>query len=263
MTPATLPTETANGTRPTGLPVDTFRDAAPFLRRPFTPDAVKFKPQSVKNGKTLVVAYFDVRLVIERLNLVCPHLWSDRYEPTPGGLMWCHLTVDGITRSDVGEGIGKNVVTDALKRAAVKFGVGVSVKAIPMTFLEGEIKYMDAAATKLCRERYSAWLDAVGREQFGDPFDHGDTGDGQDEDAPVPDGEERNASVEQIAAIHALFPQSALTPEDFHALLDSVGVGQAESAAQRVAGASAAQALAVAKALEVHARSKSLVGANS
>lgn len=179
------------------LPVESFRDAAPLLRRPFSVDAVRWKPQSVtKTGKTLVVAFIDARLVVERLNLVCPHLWHDAYEPTPAGLMWCHLTVDGITRSDVGEGKGKALVSDALKRAAVRFGVGVSLYAIPQTYLDGEVKFLNAGHTRFLRERYTGWLTEHGAQAFGDPLDHGDAPDGS-----VGDPDEPAAPVEPEAPV--------------------------------------------------------------
>jgi len=159
------------------FPVESYRDAARHLRRPFTAEAVKFKPQSqTKSGKTLCVAYIDARLAIERLNLVVPDRWSDTFESVGGGLMWCHLTIDGITRSDVGEGKGKALVSDALKRAAVHFGVGVSLYAIPSMLLSGRVEFMYPDSTEYgeLRKRYRAWLDANGREAFGEPLDHGD-----------------------------------------------------------------------------------------
>jgi hypothetical protein len=160
------------------FPVDSFREAASHLRRPFTPAAVKFKPQSVtKTGKTLCVAYIDARLVIERLNLICPHLWHDAYEPTPKGAMWCHLTVDGITRSDVGEGQGKGLVSDALKRAGVHFGIGVSLYAVPQQYLDGEIKYLSDQHQRQLRTNYERWLKGQGIQAFGEPLDHGDAED--------------------------------------------------------------------------------------
>jgi hypothetical protein len=50
--------------------------------------------------------------------------------------MWCDLTIDGITRSDVGEGVGKALVSDSFKRAGVRFGIGVSLYAIPKMMLD-------------------------------------------------------------------------------------------------------------------------------
>lgn len=182
----------ANGTSPdatSAVPVDTYQDAAPLLRRPFTPAAVKWKVQAanVDGGWALIVAHIDARLVIERLNLVCPHLWTgEEYHPASNGLMWCSLTIDGITRRDVGEGQGKGLVSDALKRAAVHFGIGVSLYAIPKTFLNagphlkpiqtrnGPSFEMTEAGEKECARRYTAWLEQQGKAAFGEPLDHGD-----------------------------------------------------------------------------------------
>ena len=170
------------------LPCHSFEKAALHLRRPFTPEAVKWKAQA----GTLVVPYVDARLVIERLNLVCPD-WTASYRPE-GKLMWCDLTVCGITRSDIGSGYeGKGLVSDALKRAAVQFGVGVSLYALKKVFLDadsdlikktGEKKnkngkmvaiyaITDAGETWL-REMYGKWLDKTGEQKFGSALDHGD-----------------------------------------------------------------------------------------
>ena len=168
------------------LPVDTFREAAPYLRRPFTTEAVRFKVQSSWASGALIVGYIDAHLVIERLNLVCPE-WHDAYEPTASGLMWCHLTVGGITRSDVGDGQGKGLVSDALKRAATKFGVGVSLKRLPRMVANDEGGHLKRKASgggketvtltskgeQHVRDLYKRWLAAAG-EGFGAPLDHGD-----------------------------------------------------------------------------------------
>ena len=135
-----------------GLPVSTLREAIPYLRRPFTPEAVQFKIQTVfKDAKgCIVVGYIDARLVIERLNMVLADQWEARYTPVPEKptLMWCDIMLEEIsgpmvvTRRDVGEGQGatdgmrmKAAVSDSLKRAAVHFGVGVSVYALPQLTL--------------------------------------------------------------------------------------------------------------------------------
>jgi hypothetical protein len=200
------------------LPVDTYRDAAPLLRRPFTPAAVKFKVQATwpkeKPDAALIVAYIDARLAIERLNAVCPHLWADSYEPTNKGLMWCHLTVDGITRHDVGEGKDKGLVSDALKRAAVHFGVGVSLYAIPKIVLKAQDKHVSPkssqkgptltltpAGEERCRTIYEMWLDTRGVQAFGEPLDHGDVddaaGDGELAEAPAESTEADEARAKQ------------------------------------------------------------------
>jgi hypothetical protein len=156
---------------------------------------VKFKPQDVfREGKgALVIAYIDVRLVIERLNLLVPDLWADSYRDVSANTMWCDLTVDGITRSDVGEGSGKGLVSDALKRAAVHFGVGVSLYAVPAQKLwagehletwkaggtkpNGEPRWaarITDAGERVLRDGYTAWLTSTGTKTFGQPIDHGD-----------------------------------------------------------------------------------------
>lgn len=205
-------TATQNGTAPASeatFPVDSFREAAIHLRRPFTAAAVKFKVQSTwpKDNPTggLVVAYIDARLVVERLNLVCPHLWTDAYGPGSGG-MQCSLTVDGITRHDIGEGTGKALYSDALKRAAVKFGVGVSLYAIPQSFIgtqdgsakakrsnKGPTLVLTDAGERNIRRGYAHWLETTGIQSFGRPLDHGDVegsqGDAEAADADHPAAE--------------------------------------------------------------------------
>jgi hypothetical protein len=181
------------------LPVATLAEAVPHLRRPFTPEAIRFKVQSVfkkKDGTPigcLIVAYIDQRLVAERLNRVIPQGWSARYEFIPGSkLAWCHMTVDGVTRSDVGEstkGMSKDLVSDALKRAAVPFGVGVSLYALPeikvyMRDARGRVEERGAGDKRTIiltdyghetlREAYTRWLETHGVRRFGAPLDHGD-----------------------------------------------------------------------------------------
>jgi hypothetical protein len=180
----------------TSFPAYTFEEAASHLRRPFTVEAIKFKLQTSwdQGGKKagLVVPYIDARLVIERLNLVCP-FWSDEYEPSPGGqALICHLNVAGITRPDVGSGYKepKALYSDALKRAAVKFGVGVSLYAIPKIVLyekDGHLEektHRNKKTVKVlskgearCRELYAEWLVETGIPKFGSPLDHGDVQD--------------------------------------------------------------------------------------
>lgn len=176
----------------TAFPLDSFKDAAPHTRRPFTPEAVKFKVQSDLGGKgALIVAYIDARLVVERLNLLVPHLWWDEYTALDGNTLRCDLTVDGLTRRDVGQGPGKTGYSDALKRAAVKFGVGVSLYSIPQSMLwleqhgkfiaqrkqgQKQVTTITDEGDRALRKKYEAWLHAHGRQAFGDELDHGDVG---------------------------------------------------------------------------------------
>lgn len=228
-TPVAPAGASSHGARESGaagkpFPLDSFREAAPHLRRPFTPEAVRFKVQAAfpkgdpKRG--LIVAYIDARLVVERLNLIVPHLWSDEYEPRER-FMLCRLTVDGITRQDIGElkGVVKGLYSDALKRAAVKFGVGVSLYAIPKMILDisdGHVKQRDSregktlemtpAGEKMVRSRYETWLHEQGIEKFGEPLDHGDVENAQgDPDAAEAEaiGEPEPPAPDMVSAINA------------------------------------------------------------
>lgn len=170
------------------------------LRRPFAPAAMRFKLQAGGGTQAdpkpgIVVAYIDARLVIERLNHVVGCDWTDKYR-WEGNSLVCALTVHDTTRIDVGEpGSGpqgsspKSLYSDALKRAGVKFGVGVSVYAIPKLFTERQdVRYswkapdhkaeglQDAAIPKF-RGVYALWLEAVGVAAFGEVIDHGDSDD--------------------------------------------------------------------------------------
>jgi hypothetical protein len=184
------------------LPVFSFTEARMLLRRPFTPAAVKWKIQGdLGTSRALIVGYIDARLVIERLNLVVGGEWSAEYEPLGGGLMWCHLSVFDITRRDVGEGRGKALVSDALKRAAVHFGVGVSLYAIPQAIMSdgtgpGQLRktrkgrfFLDERNEAFLRDRYARWLSAAGIEAFGEPFDHGDAEGSLGDPDTLPDAE--------------------------------------------------------------------------
>lgn len=169
-------------------PVDNFRDAYPFLRRPFTPAAIKFKVQAQwpKTNPTgaLIVPYIDARLAAGRLNAVIPDKWSTQFKPDGEGNLVCHLTVDGVTRSDIGSDYkGKGLWSDALKRAAVHFGVGESLYILPKMILnvgeqlkvnnQGKVE-ITPAGDKHCRSVYSMWLEDIGTKAFGEPLDHGD-----------------------------------------------------------------------------------------
>jgi hypothetical protein len=182
------------------FPVESFKEAARHLRRPFTAAAVKFKVQATWETGALIVSYIDARLAIERLNLIVPHLWSDQYTAVGGKQMWCHLTVDDITRHDVGEGEGKGLVSDALKRAGVKFGIGVSLYAVPQMMLNNDMLKrkqkgqkeevtLNDKGEKHVRKLYATWLEQHGVKAFGKPLDHGDVegaqGDHEADTAPV------------------------------------------------------------------------------
>jgi len=226
------------------LPVDSLREARPFLRRPFTVKAVKWKVQTAnaEAGWAMCVPHIDARLVSERLNLVCPHLWQHRFRDE-NGRTWCDLTVDGLTRPDMGDTWqGKGLVSDAFKRAAVHFGVGVSLYAIPKMFLRASdghvaparsnrgptLRLIDAGEQRL-RQLYEQWLEDYGIQRFGRPLDHGDDQDSVgDPDVPA-----QAAAVEQQQAADQ--PVSAVEEDPERALVAYLAIDSPLAAKRRQA----------------------------
>jgi hypothetical protein len=107
------------------------------LAAPFAEDEVKFKPAVVNGNRALALPYVDARVIQDRLDDVLGVAgWQDEYECLPDGSVVCRLRLrlgeEWITKMDVGgpseqpdEGDRRKAAfSDALKRAAVKFGVG-------------------------------------------------------------------------------------------------------------------------------------------
>ncbi|TFU16827.1 Rad52/Rad22 family DNA repair protein [Thermus tengchongensis] len=114
------------------------------LAEPFPPGEVQWRIEALSRDKkrALVVPYVDARTVLDRLDrVVGPEGWQDAYEVLADAErtvrdergerrerlveVKCRLTIRGVTKEDVGEGDSlKAAFSDALKRAAVKFGVG-------------------------------------------------------------------------------------------------------------------------------------------
>lgn len=106
------------------------------LDKPFEPGEVKFKPGMVKNNRALALAYVDARVVQDRLDDVFGvGGWEHTYRELMGGVV-CTIRAwvydRWVSHEDVGspseqpdEGDRlKAAFSDALKRAAVHFGVG-------------------------------------------------------------------------------------------------------------------------------------------
>jgi hypothetical protein len=113
------------------------------LAAPFGEDELRWKPQQVSGTRCLAVPYLDARAVMDRLDAVFGLSWSDAYDTLPNGSVVCRLEVpiDGkpVVKCDVGspsdqpdEGDRlKAAFSDALKRAAVKFGLGRYIYRLP------------------------------------------------------------------------------------------------------------------------------------
>src|SRR3954464_6381091 len=197
-------------------------DAARDLRRPIAPAEVRFKVQAVRwTGRgqdkvasaAQVVAYIDARTVIARLNLLFPGAWRARTDALPLDMRLtrrnadgtltairltdqgevkaddtlyyrCRLRIGEATFEDVGAGDDpKAAYSDAIKRAAVRAGIGESLYAMDSPWLrvggaDGQLRvsragkpYLDERTTRWLQRMYEAWLTRAG-SIFGEPLPH-------------------------------------------------------------------------------------------
>lgn len=115
---------------------ETAQDLFDALCAPFAAEEIDWRVGSTTQAKDkgMALAYIDARAVMDRLDGVCgPENWQCNYSPAPGNSIICNIGVrmpggdwiwkaDGAGATDVeGE---KGMLSDALKRAAVRWGVG-------------------------------------------------------------------------------------------------------------------------------------------
>ena len=156
---------TTNGTTPIvpGKNAPFELDAAAIaakLAEPFKPEQLGWKAAATTKDKSraMAVAHIDARDVMNRLDRVVGVAnWRDRYEVLPTGGVVCRLSVriagEWVTKSDAGgrseqEDQGdqlKAAFSDALKRAAVKFGIGRYLYYLPRSWVpyDAQTKQMD------------------------------------------------------------------------------------------------------------------------
>src|SRR3954451_14127312 len=198
-------------------------EAARDLRRPISPDEVRFKVQSVRWNKRAaqdkaptaaqLVAYIDARTVVARLNLLFPGYWkaptdalplemrltrrgadgaqmpirvTDQGEVKADDTLYyrCRLAIGDAAFEDVGAGDDpKAAYSDAIKRAAVRAGIGESLYAMDAPWLrvgdaEHQLRvsragkpYLDERTIRWLRSMYEAWLTRAGAI-FGEPLPH-------------------------------------------------------------------------------------------
>ena len=136
--------------RPITTPTDNdaLGDITRSLSAPFTTADVKWKPQAVKGNRALAIAYLDARAIQDRLDDVLGvEGWQDDYQILPDGSVVCKLQVrlggEWVCKTDVGSPSEqpdggdrlKAAFSDALKRAAVKFGIGRYLYRNPPTWV--------------------------------------------------------------------------------------------------------------------------------
>ena len=114
------------------------------LAAPFEADEVEWRVQGKPgaDGKAQILAYIDARAVQDRLDtIVGPQNWTFKWEPISivnGALMVAKgiLSIHGVPKEDVGDAgnfePSKSAVSDALKRAAVQWGIGRYLYELPV-----------------------------------------------------------------------------------------------------------------------------------
>jgi hypothetical protein len=116
------------------------------LKAPFPPDRVSWRVGSTTQDKKkgLAFGYIDARDVMQRLDEVCgPENWQNTYT-IAGTAIVCNIGVrmpngewvwkaDGAGATDVEA--EKGMMSDAFKRAAVRFGIGRYLYDIPATWV--------------------------------------------------------------------------------------------------------------------------------
>jgi hypothetical protein len=118
------------------------------LRAPFPPESVEWRPQG-KTGagkRVQLLPYVDARDVQDRLDAVCgAGGWAFSLTPlsVEGGELRVakgSLTIAGVVKEDVGTAsqweASKGCASDALKRAAVQFGIARYLYALPPVWVE-------------------------------------------------------------------------------------------------------------------------------
>jgi hypothetical protein len=126
------------------------KELAQALAEPFPAEAISFRAGATTKDKksALALAYIDARNVMERLDeVVGMEGWEDNYRLTETNAVICSLTIRVFLKESIfsitKEGIGmpsdiesdKGAESDALKRAAVKFGIARYLYGLPQSWV--------------------------------------------------------------------------------------------------------------------------------
>lgn len=119
------------------------------LAAPFPEQAIGWKAQATNGNRALAVAYIDARDVMDRLDAVMGVAgWKDEYFPQDQGTVACRLSLriagEWVSKEDIGGEShqpdpgdkAKAAYSDALKRAAVKWGIGRYLYSLPAQWVD-------------------------------------------------------------------------------------------------------------------------------
>lgn len=184
-----------------------------------------FDARGVKHG--MLLGYIDSRTAMEKLDLLDPN-WSSRMEPvTLAGEtgIRCTLTVNGVSREDVGVASNteplKGAFSDALKRAAVHFGIGRELYDLPKIAVQVEIKANGKVGRPLALPVWKGNRWTIDSKLGWVRYDH-------EPEAPARPTPETNAR-ERLARIA---PAHGLTAADLERIAKEVGADKPATDAQ-------------------------------
>ena len=116
------------------------------LSKPFPAADILWRPGSVTKNKDkcIPLAYIDARHVMDRLDQTVGTMGWTRSHRVEGEFIMCRLSIvgddgvwvhkeDGANKSDI-EGV-KGGLSDSFKRAAVSFGIGRYLYAVPSSWV--------------------------------------------------------------------------------------------------------------------------------
>ncbi len=129
------------------------------LAAPFPPSAVSWRVGSVSGERGMALAYLDARDVMDRLDDVAgPSNWQCRYSHV-GAITVCEIGIwgvqgeltwvwkaDGAGQSDIEA--EKGALSDAFKRAAVRWGIGRYLYHLPSPWVQIEKRGKSAVIAK-------------------------------------------------------------------------------------------------------------------
>ena len=131
------------------------------LRQPFPASAIYWRAGVVSRDKKRAQAlpYAEPRVYEDRLNSVCPGLWSVSFRPWGESRIICDLTIGELTRSSTGEenegfAPGTAAEAQAFKRACVKFGLGRYLYDIPIVWVPYDENARRLAETPTLHPRF-------------------------------------------------------------------------------------------------------------
>lgn len=150
-----------------------------LLAEPFHSSQIHWRPGMVKNNTGLALAYLDSRDVMDRLDKVCgPENWQSQHCWSDGKKLNCQIGIfvngQWVWKSD---GAGdtavegdKGAFSDALKRAAVSWGIGRYLYGSPGWWEPVENKRFTEAAIKSLNQKYEKWLLPGKQQKYAEAY---------------------------------------------------------------------------------------------